>query len=300
MYGYIYKTTNLINGKIYVGQHKWLKEELDPNYLGSGVLLLKAIAAYGKENFLCEILEFVETKKQSDEQEIYWIEKLNARDNTVGYNIAVGGGDCSVLNLKAAAWRKDHPGYATKERQKYYGKKRPAEQIQHMKERFKVLKPFNNGVVTKYFDITQPIPDEWVPGQLKFSAETYSKRSEKSKITRAQKHWYTNGVDDIWCKDDAVPEGYYRGKTKIVNKNKGLVAINNGEHQKYISEEAELPEGWQFGGIPRNPNISRDKFAAAKGKIWINDGKTIEKYIRKNAEIPEGWEKGRLKNKNKK
>jgi len=36
---YIYKTTNLINGKIYVGQ----TTIEDPNYLGSGLLIMKAI-----------------------------------------------------------------------------------------------------------------------------------------------------------------------------------------------------------------------------------------------------------------
>ena len=58
MYGYIYKTTNLLNGKIYVGKHKWSKEGcLDENYLGSGTYLTRAIDKYGKENFICEILD---------------------------------------------------------------------------------------------------------------------------------------------------------------------------------------------------------------------------------------------------
>ena len=46
MFGYIYKTTNLINNKIYIGQHK--SEKFEPNkYIGSGVVLLKAINKYG-------------------------------------------------------------------------------------------------------------------------------------------------------------------------------------------------------------------------------------------------------------
>ena len=43
----IYKTTNLINGKIYIGMSKNKKE----NYLGSGIYLKYAIDKYGKENF---------------------------------------------------------------------------------------------------------------------------------------------------------------------------------------------------------------------------------------------------------
>ena len=44
----IYLTTNLINGKIYIGLLTNLKKK---NYLGSGKILKKAINAYGKENF---------------------------------------------------------------------------------------------------------------------------------------------------------------------------------------------------------------------------------------------------------
>lgn len=47
-YGYIYKTTNLINGKIYIGQYK--SNLFDSQYKGSGVILRKAFAKYGKEN----------------------------------------------------------------------------------------------------------------------------------------------------------------------------------------------------------------------------------------------------------
>ena len=87
MYGYVYKTTNLVNNKIYVGQHK----ENNRKYLGSGILLNRAIEKYGKTNFKLEILEWCETKDILNEREIYWIDKLNARDLSVGYNIALGG-----------------------------------------------------------------------------------------------------------------------------------------------------------------------------------------------------------------
>ena len=54
-FGYVYKTTNKVNNKIYVGKHK--SNRFDENYLGSGVLLSSAIKKYGKENFITEVLE---------------------------------------------------------------------------------------------------------------------------------------------------------------------------------------------------------------------------------------------------
>ena len=50
----VYKTTNLVNGKIYIGQHQTY--DLNDGYLGSGILLRRAIEKYGEENFKREIL----------------------------------------------------------------------------------------------------------------------------------------------------------------------------------------------------------------------------------------------------
>lgn len=49
----IYITTNLINGKQYIGKDA----RNNPKYLGSGTYLIKSIKKYGKENFKKEIIE---------------------------------------------------------------------------------------------------------------------------------------------------------------------------------------------------------------------------------------------------
>ena len=81
----IYKTTNLINGKFYVGQDS----KNNPEYYGSGNLLKRAIKKHGKQNFIKETLEVCCTQEQLNEREKYWIKETKARE--LGYNIAEGG-----------------------------------------------------------------------------------------------------------------------------------------------------------------------------------------------------------------
>ena len=59
-YSILYKTTNLVNGKIYIGVHS--TDNLDDGYLGSGVALLAAIKEYGKKSFKRDILKFFYTQ----------------------------------------------------------------------------------------------------------------------------------------------------------------------------------------------------------------------------------------------
>lgn len=83
----IYKTTNKITGKIYIGQTK----NDTPDYLGSGKILRYAIEKYGKENFEKEILEECASKEDMDTAEIYWISHYESTKREIGYNISIGG-----------------------------------------------------------------------------------------------------------------------------------------------------------------------------------------------------------------
>lgn len=83
----VYKTTNLVNGKIYVGQHH---TSADDGYFGSGKLLKRSIKKEGIDNFKRDILEYC-TSANVNEMEIFWIAELNATNKDVGYNITKGG-----------------------------------------------------------------------------------------------------------------------------------------------------------------------------------------------------------------
>lgn len=83
----IYKTTNLVNGKIYVG--KDASDRLA--YLGSGMILRRAITKHGKENFRKEILERCYSLTELAQKEVEWIARLHANDPAIGYNLTEGG-----------------------------------------------------------------------------------------------------------------------------------------------------------------------------------------------------------------
>lgn len=124
---FIYLTTNLINGKKYIGKHYGL---LDDGYLGSGKVFKEAVQKYGKENFSRQILEFCLNQKDLNEAEKRWIKIFNAVEDSNFYNLEAGGQGGQnyqtlknwylnnpekgkEINLKNAIrvneWRQEHP-----------------------------------------------------------------------------------------------------------------------------------------------------------------------------------------------
>ena len=88
-HGYLYKTVNLINKKIYIGQKKG---EFNHNYYGSGLHIQRAIKKYGKSNFKVKVIAFVKTKKQADQLEKKFIaEYRKLKGLKKVYNITDGG-----------------------------------------------------------------------------------------------------------------------------------------------------------------------------------------------------------------
>ena len=91
---FIYKTTNIKNNKIYIGQHKGF---IDDAYLGSGYILKLAIRKHGEAYFKREIIEIVKDKSLLDEREKYYISLYNSTNRKIGYNITKGGGGGDTL-----------------------------------------------------------------------------------------------------------------------------------------------------------------------------------------------------------
>ena len=99
----IYKVTNLINGKIYVGQTANSLEKRWKDHCRTGYLLNKAIKKYGKENFTIEQIDMASSKEECDEKEKNYIKELKSHTLEHGYNLELGGngpGKHSEVTLK--------------------------------------------------------------------------------------------------------------------------------------------------------------------------------------------------------
>ena len=88
MYGFVYLTTNKLNGKKYIGM---CKATHDSGYYGSGVLLKAALKKYGKENFERQILQECSSLEELSGAEQHWIEYYDAVNSPEFYNLSYGG-----------------------------------------------------------------------------------------------------------------------------------------------------------------------------------------------------------------
>ena len=106
MYGYIYKTTNLVNNMIYIGQKKSMN--LIITYFGSGLYIRRAVKKYGRSCFKVELIAEGHERKALDILEKYYIktyEKLVGKG--MMYNLAAGGHGHHGYGLPA--WNKGIP-----------------------------------------------------------------------------------------------------------------------------------------------------------------------------------------------
>ena len=95
-YYIVYKITNIVNNKIYIGKHETY--DLDDNYFGSGKYLKRAISKYGIKNFTKEILFIYDNELNMNDKEAQLVsEEFVAREDT--YNLCLGGkGGFSYIN----------------------------------------------------------------------------------------------------------------------------------------------------------------------------------------------------------
>lgn len=260
MYGYIYLTTNLINGKKYIGR-RTSKKFLGEQYLGSGTHIKNAIQKYGKENFSVELLEMCDSWEQLVDRETYHIIKNDAVNSDLYYNMSYGGPN--------EGFTKDGNNIAKSEyarkinSEKHKGKKRSKEFCEHQRQ-LHLGKPSG------------------MKGH-KHSDETKKLIGERSTINNLNrdKQIYINLSNKV------------KGN-KMMNKDGKCIRVYPNEFETYLSA------GWVFGGLPHkgvnytgknNPMFGK---SAVKGRKWIH--KNLDrKYVFESElsiYLSDGWELG--------
>lgn len=141
-FNYVYVTTNLLDGKKYIGDHSTNK--LNDGYLGSGIILKEAIKNHGRKNFKKEILVFFDTKKEAFDTQERLINEYNTL-NPNGYNISPKGGlnvsECMSDDIKKKIGNSNRGKKRSKENRKKIsdsnkGKIRDAEARKNYKNAF--------------------------------------------------------------------------------------------------------------------------------------------------------------------
>lgn len=179
---YIYRITNLVNGKTYIGQHEY--KDLNEPYKGSGKRLWEAYRKYGFENFKKKILVFNVAKKEH----IDLLEKtfIASERERVGaencYNISDGGGGFS-----------GHCSEETKQKisETLKGKHPSEETRRKMSEGHKGM---------RYSEEVRRRKSEAMKGKKRdpHSEETRRKMSEAHKGQRKGKHWKLVDGKRVW------------------------------------------------------------------------------------------------------
>lgn len=244
MYGYVYLTTNLLDNKMYIGQHK--STMFDEYYYGSGKIITRAINKYGIQNFKCDILKWCETEEELNYWEEYYIDKFNCVESDQYYNLKPGGLGKSESGL-------------TYIRNLVSGKCKKVSQYE--------LDSFLSN-------------SDWVIGGPIPTKESIRKRSEantgKKRSTEQRKHISDSLVGKQLS--DAHKQAL-RKKKSVANWKNGLIQVYDGKDYIFIQAEQldyYLANGYMKKGKPKSAEHHKNVSNGKKGKIRI-----INKYDNK-------------------
>lgn len=296
-FGYIYITTNLVDGKKYIGQHAY--SEFNENYKGSGVYLQKAIKKHGKENFKVEILEWCYSQEELDEREVYWIDFYQAVESDEFYNLAKGGSfGCSVKGSKRSDECKrriseSHKGILSGEKHPQYGKgvmlgKHHSKDARNKISRARLLYIQENGV--KYGK-NHPMYGKHHSEETKRKISEANKNpSEETRKLMSENH------ANVLGKNNPMYGKHHSEETK-----ERISKTNKGRHlTKEVREKmSETRRGKHHSEIAKK-HLSECKLGKRNpcyGKICVNDGihNQFVKLEDLNIYLSKGYNKGRIR-----
>lgn len=206
----IYKTTNLINGKYYIGCHQ--TDDLNDGYLGSGTLLRRAIQKYGEHNFKREILFEAKTPQEmfEKEKELVTIEpnSYNLRSGGAGGWDYVNSSKKNLYGLNGENFKKyaakGQQSFAKKLQNEEYRKEYCAKVSQGMKEKYAAGEIQNGFLGKQHTDETK-----------RLIGEKSSKSQSGSGNSQYNTMWIKNPLTQERKKikkTEPIPDGWVKGR----------------------------------------------------------------------------------------
>ncbi len=254
MFGYIYRTHNKVNGKMYIGK-KIANRFLENEYLGSGKILRNAVNKYGKDNFYVELLETIDSNDDYlCERERYWISKFNADKSENYYNISAGGKNPILFGKNNPRYGIGNPSLKGMKRPNISKKKFGTKHSEESKRKMSIAR--KNNLPEFCQRKNNPMLNTcWVHKDNleiaidKTNLDKYIK--DGYSLGRLNKMWITDGkITKQINVGEEIPVGFRKGRI-IPNSNpgKGMVYITNGTISRRVSPEVlnNLPNGWYKG-----------------------------------------------------
>jgi hypothetical protein len=202
-YHFIYKTTNLINDKYYIGMHSTYN--LDDGYMGSGLRIKKSLEKYGNENHKVEILEFSTNRETLKEREKEIISEDILKDKMcMNLQPGGGGGLCNKEHSK-----KFHQAGGKKVRQML--SKRHHEKMKNDVE-------YRERVISKIKESQKNMKNWWLDKHHTDETKRLISEAKKGRFTGDSNsqfgtQWITNGVENKKNKkNDEIPDGWKLGR----------------------------------------------------------------------------------------
>lgn len=238
MFYTVYKITNLINNKIYIGAHK--TKNLEDDYMGSGKILIQSIEKHGIENFKKDILHIFDNEEEMYDKEKELVnEDFISRKDT--YNIKLGGnGGFTYINENKLHLTEKHRRASLKNLEKANAKNKELVELglhrngfkhsEETKQKFSECRKgkqigeenpmYNKKAITKdgvsicvhKDELYMYFQDGWQLGQIQNKPDfSGANNPQFGKI------WITNGEKSLTIKQEELNNyltlGYTRGRT---------------------------------------------------------------------------------------
>jgi hypothetical protein len=209
-YHFIYKTTNLLSGKYYIGMHS--TDNLEDGYMGSGKRLRRSLNKYGVENHKREILEFLNSREElkKREEEIVNLNEV-AKENCM--NLKVGGtGGFSTEQQKLNAEKSNRKQKFLKENEPGWIEKKGS------KIREKLIEAYNDGKREKkyFYDWSDKKHNDETKNKISNSKKGAGMGSENSQFGTC---WITkNGINKKIKKEELelfTKQGWNKGRKMV-------------------------------------------------------------------------------------